>query len=126
MTGGKRLEKKLAALLQQAEITRQTAEREIAYIRDLLKTIEDGTKRENCRHQLRHLKSLVRSCKSDAGALRELLRRVRGEILDKGKGTTPPPTTIRVSVPKGLHVSDDVIKQLILQTLNKYAQATEP
>jgi len=127
MTETKRLERKLTACLRQAERAQKTAERLMEHIRHLTELIEDDAQKVACRLQLRRLQKVVRSCENEAGALRELIRRVRGDAPKQVKkpAPPPPPTTIRVYVPKDLQIPDDVIKQLVLQKLNGYAKETE-
>ena len=129
MTGGKRIEKKLEACLQQAESARQIAQRGIDYIRSILETIEDAERKEAYRRMLRRLRGIVRSCKSEIAAIKELLRMIRGEKTKVANRTAPPPIpkTIRVIVPKGVQISDDEIVKLVLQklNLNGYAKATQ-
>jgi len=135
MTGAKYLEKKLTACLRQAESAKELAERGIAHIRQLLKTIEDEETKQAYRRQLRRLRSIVRSCKSEMAAIQELLRMLRGEAPKQPNGYAPPPppptpppplpTTIRVFVPKGLQIPDEKIKELVLKNLNRYAKEAE-
>jgi len=131
MTWGKRIEKKLEACLQQAESARQIAQRGIDYIRSILETIEDAERKEAYRRMLRRLRGIVRSCKSEIAAIKELLSMVRGGKLKTAKSNAPPPPpipkTIRVIVPKGLQISDDEIVKLVLQklNLNGYAKETQ-
>lgn len=79
MTKEKRLEKKLEACLAQAKSAQEIAQRGIDYIRSLLETIEDAERKEAYRRMLRRLRGIVRSCKSEIAAIKELLRRLRGK-----------------------------------------------
>jgi hypothetical protein len=131
MTWEKRLEKKLEACLAQAKSAQEIAQRGIDYIRSLLEKTEDAERKDAYRRQLRHLRGIVRSCKSEIAAIKELLSVLRGEKPKVAKGNEPPPpplpTTIRVFVPKGVKMSDDEIVKLVLQklNLNGYAKATQ-
>jgi hypothetical protein len=129
MTKEKRLEKKLEACLAQAKSAQEIAQRGIDYIRSLLETIEDAERKEAYRRLLRRLRGIVRSCKGEIAAIKELLRRLRGEKTKAANGNAPPPmpTTIRVIVPKGVQISDDEIVKLVLQklNLNGYAKTTQ-
>jgi len=128
MTKEKRLEKKLEACLAQAKSAQEIAQRGIDYIRSLLETIEDAERKEAYRRMLRHLRGIVRSCKGEIAAIKELLRRLRGEKTKAANGNAPPPmpTTIRVIVPKGVQISDDEIVKLVLQKLNLNGYAKTP
>jgi hypothetical protein len=129
MTKEKRLEKKLEACLAQAKSAQEIAQREIDYIRSLLETIEDAERKEAYRRMLRRLRGIVRSCKSEIAAIKELLRRLRGEKpkAANGNAPSPMPTTLRVIVSKGVHISDDEIVKLVLKklNLNGYAKETQ-
>jgi hypothetical protein len=133
MTSAKQLEKRLTACLRQAENTQKTAARLMEHIRLLIKLTEDENEKAAYQRQLRYLQSVVHSCKSEAKSLGELIRKVRGDAPKSPKNLPPPPpppppphpTTIRVYVPKGVYVPDDVIKQIVLQKLNGYAKETE-
>jgi hypothetical protein len=78
---------------------------------------------------LRRLRGIVRSCKSEIAAIKELLRRLRGEKpkAANGNAPSPMPTTLRVIVSKGVHISDDEIVKLVLKklNLNGYAKETQ-
>ena len=128
MTKEKRLEKKLEACLAQAKSAQEIAQRGIDYIRSLLETIEDAERKEAYRRLLRRLRGIVRSCKGEIAAIKELLRRLRGEKTKAANGNAPPPmpTTIRVIVPKGVQISDDEIVKLVLQKLNLNGYAKTP
>jgi hypothetical protein len=129
MTREKRLEKKLEACLAQAKSAQEIAQRGIDYIRSLLETIEDAERKEAYRRMLRRLRGIVRSCKSEIAAIKELLRRLRGEKpkAANGNAPSPMPTTLRVIVSKGVHISDDEIVKLVLKklNLNGYAKETQ-
>jgi tRNA C32,U32 (ribose-2'-O)-methylase TrmJ len=127
MTRAKYLEKRLTACLRQAESTQKTAERLMEHIRLLIELVQDENQKADYQRQLRRLQSVVRSCENEANTLRELIRRVRGETPKHTKTPPPPPqpTTIRVLVPKDLQIPDEIIKQIVLQTLNGYAKETE-
>jgi hypothetical protein len=129
MTKEKRLEKKLEACLAQAKSAQEIAQRGIDYIRSLLETIEDAERKEAYRRMLRRLRGIVRSCKSEIAAIKELLRRLRGEKpkAANGNAPSPMPTTLRVIVSKGVHISDDEIVKLVLKklNLNGYAKETQ-
>ena len=129
MTWEKRLEKKLEACLAQAKSAQEIAQRGIDYIRSLLETIEDAERKDAYRRMLCRLRGIVRSCKTEIAAIKELLRRLRGEKPKAANGNAPPPTptTIRVIVPKGVQISDDEIVKLVLQklNLNGYAKTTQ-
>jgi len=127
MTSAKYLEKRLTDCLRQVESTLAVAERLTAHIRRLIAQIEDEDQKEAYRRHLRQLQSVVLSCESEADALRKLIRKVRGDAPKRPKSLAPPPppTTIRVFVPKGLQIPDETIKRLVLQTLNGYAKETE-
>jgi hypothetical protein len=129
MTWEKRLEKKLEACLAQAKSAQEIAQRGIDYIRSLLETIEDAERKEAYRRMLCRLRGIVRSCKSEIAAIKELLRRLRGEKpkAANGNAPSPMPTTLRVIVSKGVHISDDEIVKLVLKklNLNGYAKETQ-
>ena len=129
MTKEKRLERKLEACLAQAKSAQEIAQRGIDYIRSLLETIEDAERKEAYRRMLRRLRGIVRSCKSEIAAIKELLRRLRGEKpkAANGNAPSPMPTTLRVIVSKGVHISDDEIVKLVLKklNLNGYAKETQ-
>jgi hypothetical protein len=131
MTWEKRLAKKLETCLQQAESAREIAQSGINNIRSLMETIEEAELKDACRRHLRRLRGIVRSCKREIAALKELLSMLQGKKpkCAKGNAPLPPPmpTTIRVYVPKGVQISDDEIGKLVLQklNLNGYAKATQ-
>jgi hypothetical protein len=129
MTKHNRLERKLLACLEQAESAKEMAQKAIKQIRARMEGMEDYMPKETYRRQLRHLRSVVRSCKSEIEALTELLRMLRGETpkVQNTRTPPPPPTTIRVRVrvPTGLQITEAEIKRLVLQTLNGYAKETE-
>jgi ABC-type transporter Mla subunit MlaD len=128
MTRAKYLERRLTTCLEYAESTQEIVEKAIAQVRRMLKTIEDTETKLVYRRQLRELRRILRACKNEAAALVELIHRVRGEVPTQAKDHEPPPplpTTIRVYVPKGVQIPEDVIKQLVLKTLNGYAKETD-
>jgi hypothetical protein len=93
-----------------------------------METIEDGERKDAYRRQLRRLRGIVRSCKREIAAIKELLGMLRGEKTKEAMGNAPPPipTTIRLIVPKGAYISDDEIVKLVLQKLNLNGYAKAP
>jgi hypothetical protein len=129
MTKEKRFAGKLKSCLRQTARTRQVAERGIDQIRRLLDATANPFERDFYRRQLERLEGIVRSCEREEAIIRELLHKVQNEPREGVDSHTPPhlhfPLTIRVYVPKGLQLTDEQIKELVLQKLNLNGYAKE-
>ena len=129
MTWEKRFAGKLKSCLRQTARTRQVAKSGIAQIRRLLDATANPFERDFYRRQLERLEGIVRSCEREEAIIRELLHKVQSEPREGVDSHTPPPLhfplTIRVYVPKGLQLTDEQIKELVLQKLNLNGYAKE-
>jgi tRNA C32,U32 (ribose-2'-O)-methylase TrmJ len=131
MTKSKTLEKKLTALLREAERTREQTLGAIRVLRRIIETTEnkDEAYQKRLRQTLHEWQSVVRASESEAAALRQILHQLRQSAREAANGNAPPPmpTTIRVIVSKNVQISDDEIVKLVLRklNLNGYAKETQ-
>ena len=131
MTKSKTLEKKLTVLLRESERTREQTLGAIRFLRRIMETTEnkDEAYQKSLRQTLHEWQSVVRASESEAAALRHLLHLLRQSARESANGNAPSPmpTTLRVIVSKGVHISDDEIVKLVLKklNLNGYAKETQ-